>query len=61
MTINQFESYMMDVKGFDQIEVNNVIKAMKEEGAPLEDFLNQEEIAETNEWNKTGMIVMPMY
>ena len=46
MTKEQFRSYAMDVKGYDELQVKEIFSQMRDFGTPIQEYLSQEELSE---------------
>lgn len=52
MTKQQFETYLMDVKGYDKLQVKEIFQQMRDFGTPIQDYLTTEELNECELYNK---------
>lgn len=46
LTKEQFKTYLLDVKGYDEGEVTEMLQTMKEEGTPIQEMLSESELVE---------------
>lgn len=46
ITKDQFRSYALDVKGYDEMQVKEIFCQMRDFGTPIQDYLTEEELSE---------------
>ena len=51
VTKAQFSNYLIDVKGYDEGEVEEMLQQMKEEGTPIQEMLSEAELEECYAYN----------
>lgn len=58
ITKKQFEEYMIDVKCWDKLMVEEALTEMREQGTPIQEYLTQEDLSECEEYTTTGSLVL---
>jgi hypothetical protein len=51
ITKEQFKQYVIDCKGYDELQVKEIFQQMRDSGTPIQDYLTQEEIEECVAFN----------